>query len=103
MKRILDGLEENGMQSLLPEHVICIAVKQSWISTKLVPTTSGKDVLHLPIFELTDEGIKAARKGLIIPYSGNHRHAALFEHKKATEKSIKLIEQEIKKLAPKRT
>ncbi len=102
IKRILDGFKENGMQSSLPERVIRIAVKKSWISTKLVPTTSGKDVLHLPLFELTDKGVEAARKGLIIPYSGNHRRAALFEHKKATEKSIKLIEREIKKLAPKK-
>ncbi len=102
VKKLLDGFEENGMLSALPDRVIRIAVKKKWVSTKLMSTTSGKNVLQLPLFELTEEGKEVARKGEIIPYSGNHRRAALAEHKKATKKNIKVIQREIKKLAPKK-
>lgn len=69
---------------------------------KLVSTNSSKNVLQLPLFELTKEGKEVARNGEIIPYLGNHCHAALAEHKKAMEKNIKIIQRKIKKLTPKK-
>lgn len=100
-KRISNGFETQGILSAQPDRAIHLAVRKSWYVGKPARTCSGKNVLGLPRFVLTEEGKEAARKGLINPLSGNHRQAALRDASERTAKKIEAIKGEIKRQTPK--
>jgi hypothetical protein len=66
VKRICD--EESGIR---------VALRPSWIKNTLLPSLLGTRQQDLPLLEFTAEGKKALSQGLIRPFGGNHRRAAV--------------------------
>ncbi len=101
-RKLRNSMEINGLNNSDPATVIRIGVRKEWLQGELTDADKlwGKSVLDLAPWKLTPAGVQAVKEGKAIPFSGNHRRDALTDYQKTSEKRVKNLEAEMKRMVP---
>jgi hypothetical protein len=100
VRELFEGMK-SGYFNIMEKTAITFAMRGAWFKNEVLSQIDGRTVEEVPILELTEKGMTAARNWEMYPYEGGHRERAAHRFKQWLSEGIVTHEKRMKDLVKK--